>query len=73
MEETEEHEEILGHMMVTAAKVARENNVEGYRIILNTGKHGGRMVTNENNFFLDVIGGQQLTWPPFKTPKPAET
>ena len=35
----EEHAELLGHMMVVAAKVAREQGIQGYRIVNNNGKN----------------------------------
>ena len=38
----EKHQEVLGHLLVTAAKIARENNLEpGYRLVVNDGEHGG--------------------------------
>ena len=46
---------MLGHMMVVAAKVAREAGVEGYRIVVNSGKNGGQMIPN---LFLEILGGQ---------------
>ena len=36
------HKELLGHLMVTASKVAaQEKLVEGYRVVINDGKQGG--------------------------------
>ena len=38
---TNEHSDILGHLMVTVAKVAKEQGLnEGYRVVINNGKHG---------------------------------
>ena len=36
------HESLLGHLMVTAAKVAKQEGIhdDGYRIVINEGKHG---------------------------------
>ncbi len=35
------HEQLLGHMLVVAAKVAKEEKLaEGYRIVINNEKHG---------------------------------
>jgi hypothetical protein len=40
--ESEEHKALLGHMMVTASKVASEQNLQdGYRIVTNNGSHAG--------------------------------
>ena len=55
VEETEEDAALLGHMMVTAAKQARVLEIEGYRIVVNNGKHGHQTI---HNLYLDVIGGQ---------------
>ena len=38
---TEEHEKLLGHLMVIVAKVAREQGLDnGYRVVINDGKDG---------------------------------
>eukprot|EP00638_Chattonella_subsalsa_P000110 CAMPEP_0117754686 /NCGR_PEP_ID=MMETSP0947-20121206/12968_1 /TAXON_ID=44440 /ORGANISM="Chattonella subsalsa, Strain CCMP2191" /LENGTH=373 /DNA_ID=CAMNT_0005573805 /DNA_START=141 /DNA_END=1262 /DNA_ORIENTATION=- len=58
---TEDHEGILGHLMRVAAKVATEENLEGYRVVVNDGKQGGQEVFH---LHLHVIGGRQLVWPP---------
>ena len=35
------HAALLGHMMVTVAKVAKQQGLqEGYRVVVNNGKHG---------------------------------
>lgn len=39
----ERHESLLGHLMVVAAKVAKQEGLDdGYRIVINDGKHGGK-------------------------------
>jgi len=56
------HKAILGHLMVKAAQIARENGLEdGFRIVVNDGQHGGQTVWH---LHLHIIGGQQLFWPP---------
>ena len=60
--ESEEHQAILGNLMVTAAKVARDLNIEGYRIVMNNGKNAFQTI---HNLYVHIIGGQQLRWPPF--------
>ncbi|CAN8062727.1 unnamed protein product [Agarophyton chilense] len=55
--------ELLGHLMLTAAKVAElENLQEGYRILVNNGKNGLQSVYH---LHLHVIGGRKLKWGPF--------
>jgi len=49
---------ILGTMMLVAKKVAADAGLkEGYRLIINTGEHGGQMVPH---LHLHVLGGRHL-------------
>jgi len=46
----DKHEKMLGHLMVVVAKVARQENLsEGYRVVINNGKHGCK--TRSLSFF----------------------
>eukprot|EP01007_Sphenomonas_quadrangularis_P001505 NODE_2487_length_595_cov_68.516484_g2119_i0.p1 GENE.NODE_2487_length_595_cov_68.516484_g2119_i0~~NODE_2487_length_595_cov_68.516484_g2119_i0.p1 ORF type:complete len:141 (-),score=35.32 NODE_2487_length_595_cov_68.516484_g2119_i0:49-471(-) len=57
-----EHSSALGHLMVTAAKVAKDLGLEkGYRVVVNNGSDGGQSVYH---LHLHVLGGRQLEWPP---------
>ena len=48
--------------MLVAAKVAKQQGLEdGYRVVINNGRHGCQSVYH---IHLHVIGGRQLTWPP---------
>ncbi len=60
---TVEDRELLGHLMFSAAKFAREQNVatSGYRLVMNTNAHGGQTVFHVH---LHLLAGRQLTWPP---------
>jgi len=53
----------LGALMLTAAEVARREGLvdAGYRVVINTGTHGGQTV---DHLHLHVLGGRQMTWPP---------
>jgi histidine triad (HIT) family protein len=52
----------LGHLLITAAQVARELGLEeGYRTVINSGTHGGETVPH---LHVHVLGGRQLKWPP---------
>lgn len=60
---TPDDKEILGHLMLTAAKVAElEGLQDGYRILVNNGKQGLQSVYH---IHLHVIGGRTLKWGPF--------
>ena len=54
--------QLLGHLMVVANKCAQQEGLaEGYRVVINNGKHGCQSVYH---LHLHVIGGKQLGWPP---------
>ena len=57
------HAELLGHLMVVCAKVAKQEGLgeSGYRTVINDGKQGCQSVYH---LHIHVIGGQQLSWPP---------
>ena len=53
----------LGALVRAAADVARQEGLAepGYRIVLNTGAHGGQTV---DHLHLHILGGRHMTWPP---------
>ena len=54
--------QLLGHLMVVAKNVAKEQGLEkGYRIVINNGVEGCQSVYH---LHLHVLGGRQLKWPP---------
>ena len=56
------HKELLGHLLYTAAEVARKEGLqEGFRTVINDGKNGAQSVYH---IHIHVIGGRQLAWPP---------
>jgi len=58
----EKHEAILGKLLIAAAKVAKLENLEqGYRLVINEGKHGGQEVPH---IHIHILGWKQFTWPP---------
>ncbi|MEC7946648.1 MAG: histidine triad nucleotide-binding protein [Myxococcota bacterium] len=54
---------LLGHLMLVAAKVARDLGLasDGYRLVTNVGLHGGQSVFH---LHIHILGGRQLGWPP---------
>lgn len=56
---TPEDEPTLGRMFTVASKIASEEGIaeEGYRLIVNCGKHGGQEVYH---LHLHLLGGRQL-------------
>ncbi len=53
----------LGHLMFTAAEIAREKGFaeKGYRTVINTNKDGGQTVFH---LHVHLLGGRQFTFPP---------
>ncbi|NXA32432.1 HINT2 protein, partial [Eudromia elegans] len=57
-----EDTELLGHLLVVASRTARAEGLhDGYRVVINDGKHGAQSVYH---LHLHVLGGRQLRWPP---------
>ena len=57
-----EDEGLLGHLLFTAAKIAKtENLADGFRIVINNGSHGGETVPH---LHVHLLGGRHLAWPP---------
>jgi histidine triad (HIT) family protein len=55
-------EALLGHLLLTAAKLARELGLErGFRIVINHGPDGGETVPH---LHVHLLGGRALGWPP---------
>ena len=56
-------ERLLGHLLVTAAQIARSEGVaeSGYRLVINNGLDGGEAVPH---LHIHLLGGRKLDWPP---------
>ncbi|MCP9835134.1 MULTISPECIES: histidine triad nucleotide-binding protein [unclassified Cyanobium] len=60
-EATAEHQALLGHLLLVAAKVARLEGLESWRTVINSGADAGQTVFH---LHVHVIGGRPLAWPP---------
>lgn len=57
-----EHASLLGHLLATAADLARSQGLaNGYRTVINAGPDGGQTV---NHLHVHVLGGRPMHWPP---------
>ncbi|MGE0526182.1 MAG: histidine triad nucleotide-binding protein [Bdellovibrionales bacterium] len=58
-----EDEQLLGHLLVVAARVARDQGVagSGYRLVINHGADAGQTVPH---IHVHLLGGRALEWPP---------
>lgn len=57
------HKETLGHLLLTAAEIAREKNFadDGYRVVINTNADGGQTVYH---LHVHLLGGRPFIFPP---------
>lgn len=60
MDATEADTELLGKLILTAAKIAQEKNLTGYKLHMNVGADGGQVVAHMH---LHLMGG----WKPEDT------
>jgi histidine triad (HIT) family protein len=60
---TVEHRELVGHLHLTAAKLARQRGLadSGYRLVFNTRRDAGQTVFH---IHLHLLGGRPMEWPP---------
>ncbi|KAG8212753.1 hypothetical protein J437_LFUL019702 [Ladona fulva] len=57
-----EDDQLLGHLMLVARKLAKENGLAGgFRIVINDGPDGCQSVYH---LHLHIMGGRQMGWPP---------
>jgi len=57
-----EDHQLLGHLILKAAAVAKQLNLDGgYRLVINNGPDGGETVPH---LHCHILGGRHMTWPP---------
>lgn len=59
----EEDRELLGHLLLKAAEVAKTLGLaeSGYRLVINNGRDGGESVPH---LHCHILGGRAMGWPP---------
>ena len=61
-EATPEDQATLGHLLLTAASIAKKLNLDGgFRVVINNGPDGGESVPH---LHVHLLGGRSLSWPP---------
>jgi histidine triad (HIT) family protein len=60
---TPDDNELFGHMLQTAKKIAHDLNIaeDGYRIVLNCNAGAGQTVFH---IHMHMLGGRHMKWPP---------
>ena len=56
-----QHEALLGHLLLVAAKVARQEGLTSFRTVINSGSRAGQSVFH---LHVHVLAGRDLRWPP---------
>ncbi len=52
---------LLGHLLLVAARVAKQEGLTDFRTVINSGEAAGQTVFH---LHVHVIGGRSLSWPP---------
>ena len=58
---TEADEPLVGHLLHVAARVAREEGLNDFRVCVNNGAGAGQSVFH---LHVHLIGGRSFSWPP---------
>jgi histidine triad (HIT) family protein len=56
-----EDQELLGHLLLVAGRVARQEGLTSWRTVINSGAEAGQTVFH---LHVHVIGGRPMGWPP---------
>lgn len=61
-ESKSEDQSLLGHLLLVAAKIAKDEKLEqGFRLVINSGVDGGQTVYH---LHIHILGGRAMHWPP---------
>lgn len=50
-----EDKNLMGGLLIVARKIAKENNLEGYKLAINVGRKGGQLI---DHLHLHLLGGK---------------
>lgn len=56
-------ESLMGKVLLAGQQIAKAQGLaeDGFRLVINTGQHGGQTV---HHLHLHILGGRQMQWPP---------
>lgn len=57
----ETNADLIGHAFTVIARLAKEQGLEGFRIVSNVGESAGQSV---RHLHFHVLSGRDMTWPP---------
>jgi len=55
-----EERELMGELILTAQKIAKENKLRGYKLIINVGRQGGQLI---DHLHLHLLSGKEIELP----------
>ncbi|MBB76855.1 MAG: histidine triad nucleotide-binding protein [Planctomycetaceae bacterium] len=60
---TDADQALVGHLYLVIVRLAKDYDLAatGYRVVVNTGTHGGQTV---DHLHFHLLGGRSLQWPP---------
>lgn len=56
-----EDQSLLGHLLLTAKKIAAQEGLTDFRVVINNGSGAGQSVFH---LHLHILGGRSFSWPP---------
>jgi len=56
----ENDKKLVGEMILTAKNIAKENNISGYKLVINVGRDGGQVV---DHLHLHLLSGKPIELP----------
>lgn len=60
-EATVEDDNLIGRLIGVAREIAQQENLKGYRLVINTGSQAGQSVFH---LHVHLLGGRAMHWPP---------
>ena len=61
IDSTVDNQELLGHLMLTAPKIAQQEGYDNFRLVVNNGEEAGQTVFH---IHIHVLAGRSFHWPP---------
>ena len=52
---------LLGHLLLVTSKIAKQEGLQNWRTVINTGEQAGQTVFH---LHVHILGGRLLSWPP---------
>lgn len=56
-----EDEDLIGRLLITAREIAQQENLNGFRLVINNGVQAGQSVFH---LHVHLLGGRTMHWPP---------